>query len=866
MTSKSLLAEAFACHEAACRPPTSGGTGGSTPARTGKGFGGLSAPRDRRVAPKAKFKLPPTGQQMDAAGIPEFQTTKERQQAFVKTFFEFDLPEGHQSRLTSVRIQDGQAIVSGVITDKYGSMRGDFERKIRDADGWYDAAKVEPSPYGPEHQNLKTFEGMSVDHTSFAMNESKQGSGIGSSFIAQSVARYKEMGIDHVTVHAGDAVGGYAWAREGFRVEDGTKNRNPFNTSGSDWMSRHEQIDKLADTASRKLDDLEATGVIPMYDLKVARQDLAALRVASAAGEDVQPIHIASLGEGDGHFRAQAPSGDYYDSWAGKEMLLGASWQGAYYFDASKAITAAAGLVCEHGSLTAACHDASCRPPTSGGTGGSVSRGGTSAPRVKTKGDAPSATGVPKHNRTAFTAEIANMIRSTESLKSLGAEQIQEDIKTMNDAANERQRSREARGSIDNNIYSESHTYGWRHHEPERYKQHTQMREQVRTAMNKMEKMAREPDFQPVNDGERLVYDTLKKHLARQDISQDTTVVVDGLAVTLRGYNRTAVTKPPVPVDDAVVAAVTRIGARINDEINERMKSFEPTKSEEAYVGHMDAVTNIIREYFPLATHNDWAFVSFGNDGYVQTLGSGANGSAEMGRLQFDHPMKQKLKAYMEGKNLAPTIDFQIERDRDTHFQRMALEVMSEVRSMDGTFNNTPKKVKPKSGSMRAFSTHDQVVKGAQFYPTEWIDASNANPRQVGFKQTKSRAHYQHTANKDGLATVTLDGSLPTTIHEMAHRMERTVPGVLELESTFYDRRTQGESLKHLGKGYGAKELTREDKFYDPYVGKSYGDQAYEVLSMGTQQLTAKRTWDKIDSDYQGFILGTLATAYWKEG
>lgn len=842
-----------ACHDALCRPPTSGGTGGSTPTRTGKGFGGLSALRDHRVAPKAKFSLPPTEQQMDAAGIDSSLLSKNRQKAFVKTFFEFDLPEGHKSVVTRVDLSEGKATVVGKIVDKYGSSRGNWEREITNSTDWYDVAKTEPSPHGSDHQNLKMTEGYKVDHTSFEMNDSKQGSGIGSAFIAASVARYKEMGIDHVTVYAGDSVGGYAWAREGFRIEDGTKDRSPFNSSGTDWMSRHGQIDKLADTASRKMDDLEAKGIMSMYDLKIARRDLATLRTASGAGEDVQPIHIASIGENGGHFKAQASSGDYYDSWAGKEMLLGATWQGAYYFDSNTAITAAAGLICEHGSLTAACHSAACRPPGSGGTGGSSPKGSV----------APSPTGV--HNRTAFTAEISMMIRSHEHLKSLSATQIEANIQSITNALNERQRSREARGSIYNNTTTSGDAYGWKRDDLERYNKHLELRDNISTAIYKLDKMARDKTFVPETDAERLVYDALQTHLARADLKEQTVVSFDGGTFLFHGYTRPIITVPPVTVDEETEKAVRLVGQRINEEINERMKSFDSVESENQYLIHSSSITSIVREYFPLATHNDWAIISMGDESYVQTLGNGSTGNAEMGKLRYDHPMKVALKAYVEGKNLAPTIDLQVARDRDTHFQKTALEVMSEVRSMDGTFKNTPKKVKPKPGTFKGFSTHDQVVKGAQFYPTDWIDKSNESPRPVAFKQTKSRAHYQHAINKDGNAIITLDGSPSTTVHEMAHRMERVVPGVLELESVFYSRRTQGERLKHLGKGYGAKELTREDQFYDPYVGKTYGDQAYEVLSMGTQQLLSHRTWTKVDPEYQSFVLGTLATASWKE-
>ena len=178
-------------------------------------------------------------------------------------------------------------------------------------------------------------------------------------------------------------------------------------------------------------------------------------------------------------------------------------------------------------------------------------------------------------------------------------------------------------------------------------------------------------------------------------------------------------------------------------------------------------------------------------------------------------------------------------------------EVLGEIRNLGGTLDGTPRHRKPTWN--RGLSSNEQVTRAASWYPSEWIDRSNERG-PVNFKQTKGRAHY-----RDVDSQITLDGTVPTAVHEIAHRMEYTVPGVRALEEQFYARRTAGESLKHLGKGHGRNEVTREDQFFNPYAGKSYDGRAYEIMSMGYEHLRTKTGWDKIDPDYRAFVLGTLA-------
>lgn len=116
-------------------------------------------------------------------------------------------------------------------------------------------------------------------------------------------------------------------------------------------------------------------------------------------------------------------------------------------------------------------------------------------------------------------------------------------------------------------------------------------------------------------------------------------------------------------------------------------------------------------------------------------------------------------------------------------------------------------------------------------YPTEWVDASAAFSK-LTLKKVE-RGFYSH-----GKATIAISGEelsrqFRTAVHELGHRFERTVDDLLDIEKTFYDRRTKGESLQWLGTGYGRNEKSRFDEFINPYMGKDYGETAYEIVSMG---------------------------------
>lgn len=128
-----------------------------------------------------------------------------------------------------------------------------------------------------------------------------------------------------------------------------------------------------------------------------------------------------------------------------------------------------------------------------------------------------------------------------------------------------------------------------------------------------------------------------------------------------------------------------------------------------------------------------------------------------------------------------------------------------------------------------------------------------------------------------------------TSVHEMAHRMEASVPGIGALEEDFLRRRTtnaDGERerlveiypkdrtrVRSWADGSQVPKRTevgRKDDLIHHYMGKEYhGTNFREVMSTGTESLFAgehgglvgANKEGRADHDMRGFVLGTLASA-----
>lgn len=127
----------------------------------------------------------------------------------------------------------------------------------------------------------------------------------------------------------------------------------------------------------------------------------------------------------------------------------------------------------------------------------------------------------------------------------------------------------------------------------------------------------------------------------------------------------------------------------------------------------------------------------------------------------------------------------------------------------------------------------------------------------AGVKGLKDGSRAFHSAGKIAIAKTE---SIETICHELGHFLEAENKEYFESIKEFYERRTKGEPLKKLNKitklPYSNTEVTKEDKFSNPYIGKWYanyrGEQrATEITSMWfTESLTNLHNFIENDEDY----------------
>lgn len=150
------------------------------------------------------------------------------------------------------------------------------------------------------------------------------------------------------------------------------------------------------------------------------------------------------------------------------------------------------------------------------------------------------------------------------------------------------------------------------------------------------------------------------------------------------------------------------------------------------------------------------------------------------------------------------------------------------------------------------------------------VDASvMPNGLSVRTRVSQTRAHY----DLNGSIFMRPHEPTSTVVHELGHAIEDKYPEVLRKSIAFRERRTVGEKSVRLrdltGKNYQASEITKPDKFTEPYTGKLYqkrnwqtnatDDYASEILSMGLQYLYEDaQQFRRLDPDFFRFVLETI--------
>ena len=210
----------------------------------------------------------------------------------------------------------------------------------------------------------------------------------------------------------------------------------------------------------------------------------------------------------------------------------------------------------------------------------------------------------------------------------------------------------------------------------------------------------------------------------------------------------------------------------------------------------------------------------------------------------------EKLRSVMADK-VAEIREVGTDKDLDDYFIQAEAEVQT-TSGLTGTEYQNKKMV-------------ETVQTALQKYPKEWVEASLSRGKLTVGKV--NRGYYNDEENILMLSQRSID-NLPYSVafHELGHRFEYAVPRIREMEAIFYSKRTKGEALRKLSditgsSAYAWYEQAREDNFLSPYMGKDYGGKAYELVSMGFENLFTNPEYLMKDEDYLEFILGVIALA-----
>ncbi len=164
-----------------------------------------------------------------------------------------------------------------------------------------------------------------------------------------------------------------------------------------------------------------------------------------------------------------------------------------------------------------------------------------------------------------------------------------------------------------------------------------------------------------------------------------------------------------------------------------------------------------------------------------------------------------------------------------------------------------------------------ELVRAAsRLFPDAWTKAADA----FGDLEAKAgalRGFYRSI----GTTGVINASRFTTAVHEYAHRLQHTINGLDDLFQELHHRRTSGDPIKSLrsltGIGYARNEVTREDKYINPYQGKIYSGSnrylgkygAMEVMTMGFESVLggSPAVLDrllKLDREMFDLVIGAL--------
>lgn len=202
---------------------------------------------------------------------------------------------------------------------------------------------------------------------------------------------------------------------------------------------------------------------------------------------------------------------------------------------------------------------------------------------------------------------------------------------------------------------------------------------------------------------------------------------------------------------------------------------------------------------------------------------------------------------------------------------------------MGGTPTVRPGRALPEMGARAGTADAvDAVQQAGRFYPSRWVDASNARD---GIRVVESDRGFYNAAN-GYLSVSDVDPARDlarygrgrfdrVAVHELGHRMEDVVPELRRLEWAYWHerggkwidrdagivRRVRPDDLVEMYRP-GSGEFAAPDKWTETYTGKVYRDNPgalWEILTTGVEGVVYGR-WDghHTDPDLRRFIIGAM--------
>ena len=154
------------------------------------------------------------------------------------------------------------------------------------------------------------------------------------------------------------------------------------------------------------------------------------------------------------------------------------------------------------------------------------------------------------------------------------------------------------------------------------------------------------------------------------------------------------------------------------------------------------------------------------------------------------------------------------------------------------------------------------IKKAYDMFPSDWVRKSiNSGPLKI---IEDDRGFYLPT--EIGIPLKHGRGyAFSSAIHELSHRFEDVITGMLYEETKFYNNRTKGYPLEKLqdiypNQGYDSNEYTRRDKFIHACMGKDYGGTGFELTSLGLEYAFTDTEKYNQDPEMLQWLYGLLVT------